>query len=118
MKLPWLLWQDLTHGPILRARYHTTYRKDADDELGAGDVCGFEQGDGEQHDDDDEDYTPTTVQSMNNKYELALAYYEELDEEEQKKIQERRENDWKERREAYQKSLRGETACNGAELAE
>ncbi|KAJ7302480.1 hypothetical protein DFH08DRAFT_826653 [Mycena albidolilacea] len=103
MQMPWMLWQ--APGP----------RRDADDEEDDVDgLDGFEKEDG---DDVDED-TPARAQTLHRKRRLAVAYFEELDEEEQAHMQAEREKDFVDRRNAYERALKGETECSTEELAD
>ncbi|KAJ7315444.1 hypothetical protein DFH08DRAFT_820694 [Mycena albidolilacea] len=96
-------------------RYRKTFGKDADDEEDDVDgLDGFEKEDG---DDVDED-TPARAQTLHRKRRLAVAYFEELDEEEQAHMQAEREKDFVDRRNAYERALKGETECSTEELAD
>ncbi|KAJ7828210.1 hypothetical protein B0H14DRAFT_1219355 [Mycena olivaceomarginata] len=115
MQMPWVLWKDPTHGEVLRARYRTEFGKDADDEEDdVNELDGFEKEDG----DDVEEDTPTRAQTLNCKRRLALTYFDELGEEEQARMQAEREKDFTGRRDAYERTLNGETECSAEELAE
>jgi hypothetical protein len=92
-----------------------TFGKDADDEEDDVDgLDGFEKEDG---DDVDED-TPARAQTLHRKRRLVVAYFEELDEEEQAHMQAEREKDFVDRRNTYERALKGETECSTEELAE
>ncbi|KAF8208557.1 hypothetical protein K438DRAFT_1754442 [Mycena galopus ATCC 62051] len=116
IQLAWILWRHEKHGEALRNRYCDKFKGEADEEKeeGAAEVDGFEK-DGDKEDEED---SPPVVELMNRKYDLAVEYYGELTEEEQEEIQKQREEDFQERRVAYQRTLRGETAYTADELAE
>jgi hypothetical protein len=113
--MPWVLWKDPTHGEALRVRYRTAYGKDADDE--EDDVNGLDGFEKEDGDDVDEDI-PTRAQTLHRKRRLALAYFDELGKEEQAHMQAEREKDFADRRNAYERTLKGEMECSEEELAE
>ncbi|KAJ6480221.1 hypothetical protein C8R45DRAFT_933150 [Mycena sanguinolenta] len=114
IQIPWVLWQDPTHGEVLRERYQTQYHQDADSEEDEeGQLDGFEKEDAADNEEE-----PSRAELLQRKFQLAQTYFKELNEEEQAKIQERRETDFAARHGAYERVLKGEVACSADELAD
>jgi hypothetical protein len=116
VQLPWVLWQDDQHGEVLRTRYRDVYKKDADEE--EDNVEGMDAFEKEDDELAGEEESPTCAQLLHRKFHLAHTYFGELSEEEQQNVRDKRENDYAERREAYDRRLKGETDCTPEELAE
>ncbi|KAJ7681546.1 hypothetical protein B0H14DRAFT_2655209 [Mycena olivaceomarginata] len=97
LRMAWVLWRDPKHGDVLRRRYRTKYGKDADEETeedgGTGDL-------------------------LHHKLRLAVAYLDELMDEEKSHLTECREKDFEEHMIAYERALKGETDCTADELDE
>jgi hypothetical protein len=120
LQMSWVLWQHPEHGEALRIRYRKLYSKDADDEADdeRNEVDPFEKdGDGDGDGDGDSDDS-RPGQLLHRKFRLAQAYFEKLTDEEKEQLRDQRERDFEERREAFRKSLKGETECSPDELAE
>ncbi|KAF7378003.1 hypothetical protein MSAN_00224200 [Mycena sanguinolenta] len=83
IQIPWILWQDPTHGESLHARYQQQYHLDPDaEEQDKGQPDGFEQ------DSEEEEDELTHTELLQWKLHLAQAYFNELGDEEQARIQE------------------------------
>ncbi|KAJ7789648.1 hypothetical protein B0H14DRAFT_3502764 [Mycena olivaceomarginata] len=83
------------------------------DEDGDGDGEGGGDGDGDGNGNDSR-----PGQLLHRKFRLAQAYFEKLTDEEKEQLRDQQERDFEERREAFCKSLNGETECSPDELAE
>ncbi|KAJ7694511.1 hypothetical protein B0H14DRAFT_2650965 [Mycena olivaceomarginata] len=138
--MSWVLWQHPEHGEALRIHYRKLYNKDTDDEVddernevdpfekdgdgdgngnGNGDGGGDGNGDGDGGGDGDGDGDDSHLgQLLHRKFRLAQAYFEKLTDEEKEQLRDQRECDFEERREAFRKSLKGETECSPDKLAE
>jgi hypothetical protein len=83
-------------------------------------VDPFEKEKGEEGDDeDDEDENdPSQGDLLQRKLCLAVAYLDELMDEEKSRLTECREKDFEERMIAYERALKGETDCTADELDE
>jgi hypothetical protein len=121
----WVLWRDPKHGDVLRRQYRTKYGSNADEETeeDGGAVDPFEKENGEEGDDeDDEDDEGENDASqgelLQRKLRLAVAYLNELTDEEKSRLTEFREKDFEERTAAYERTLKGETDCTADELDE
>jgi hypothetical protein len=114
LRMAWVLWQDPKHGDVLR-RYRTKYGKDADEETeeDGGTVDLFETEKGEEGDDeDDEDENdPSQGDLLQRKLRLAVAYLDELMDEEKSRLTECREKDIEECMIVYERALKGETTA-------
>ncbi|KAJ7784058.1 hypothetical protein B0H14DRAFT_3507022 [Mycena olivaceomarginata] len=98
LRMAWVLWRDPKHGDVLRRRYRTKYGKDADEETeeDGGAVDPFEKEKGEEGDDeDDEDENdPSQGDLLQRKLRPAVAYLDELMDEEKSRLTECREKDF------------------------
>ncbi|KAJ7776666.1 hypothetical protein B0H14DRAFT_3508248 [Mycena olivaceomarginata] len=101
MQMPWMLWQHPTHGEVLRSRYRKAFGKDADDEEDdADELDGFEKEDGNDVDED----TPARAQDT-----ASQAAPRGWCGEGERLV---------DRKNAYEKALKGETECSAEELAD
>jgi hypothetical protein len=118
--LPWLLWQHEEHGEALRVLYRQKYKADADEE----DVEADEEDEEDKEDEEDvgdhgEKQAGTArSETLDRRYALGKAFFDGLTEEERTKIQELRENNFKEKMAAYERAAKGEAAFSPDELAE
>lgn len=118
------MWRDPKYGEVLRARYRKKYKKEADEEEDedADGVDPFEKEGGEDQAGEDQTGEDQTDASrgvlLQRKLHLALAYFEELSDDEKAGLAEAREEDFKARRKAYESALKGEAECSVAELDE
>jgi hypothetical protein len=115
VQLPWLLWQDASHGEALRARYREAYKKEADDEEEEGSLLDPFEKDGDEGEDGE---GPTPAQLLHRKHRLAQTYFDELTEEEQERVREKREEEYAARLAAHNRLMQGNAACTAEELAE
>ncbi|KAJ7815299.1 hypothetical protein B0H14DRAFT_2603499 [Mycena olivaceomarginata] len=81
VQLPWVLWQDASHGEALRARYREAYKKEADDEEKRG------------------------AFSIRLRRTATKTYFDELTEEEQERVREKREEEYAARLAAHNRLM-------------
>ncbi|KAJ7673498.1 hypothetical protein B0H14DRAFT_2656893 [Mycena olivaceomarginata] len=108
VQLPWVLWQDASHGEALRARYREAYKKEADDEEEEGSLLDPFEKDGDEGEDG---AGPTPAQLLSPKAPPRP-------DEEQERVREKREEEYAARLAAHNRLMQGNAACTAEELAE
>ncbi|KAJ7339273.1 hypothetical protein DFH08DRAFT_812664 [Mycena albidolilacea] len=104
IQLPWVLWQDASH---------EVYKKEADDEEEEGSLFNPFEKDSDEGE-DGEGLTP--AQLLHRKHCLTQTYFDELTEEEQEKVREKREEEYAARLAAHNRLMQGNAACTVEEL--
>ncbi|KAF8195154.1 hypothetical protein K438DRAFT_1968484 [Mycena galopus ATCC 62051] len=117
IKMGWALWRDPAHGEALQVLYREKFAKNTNDDNGDREgMDGFEKEDSREE--EDEEAPVGRAKSLHNKYRLAMEYFKQLNDDEQAKILQEREEDYVLRRAAHQRTKDGVAPCTTEELSE